>query len=169
MVFFVILIAAILNVFIGSFIPPSLEEQARGFVGYSTKNFADNWKPAFQNGETFMTVFGVFFPSVTGILAGTSITGDLRDPSSAIPKGTIIAILFTSASYFVVGWPSVAVTLRHASGNISDLLLNNTVTDCLSTEKGCSEGSINNYNVSRYHHFASVSVQQKYALLRLWC
>ena len=67
--------------------------EAKGFVGYSAALFKENFKPAFQwdpnsnTTQTFMTIFGVFFPSVTGILAGTSITGDLRDPSGAIPKG----------------------------------------------------------------------------------
>lgn len=150
MVFFVILLAAIVNIFVGSFIPPSVEQQAKGFVGYSSENFAQNFKPAFQNGETFMTVFGVFFPSVTGILAGTSITGDLRDPSAAIPKGTIIAIIFTSISYFIVGWPTVAVTLRHASGNVTDLLAGN-ISSCAAAAT-CTEGSIDNYNVCKKNY-----------------
>jgi hypothetical protein len=38
-------------------------------------------------GANISDVFGVFFPSVIGIFAGASMSGDLRDPNAAIPKG----------------------------------------------------------------------------------
>ena len=37
-------------------------------------------------------LFGIFFPAVTGFTAGVNMSGDLKDPKSAIPRGTMLAI-----------------------------------------------------------------------------
>ena len=44
------------------------------------------------NGAAIGTIFGIFFPAVTGFTAGVNMSGDLRDPNRSIPKGTMGAI-----------------------------------------------------------------------------
>lgn len=38
------------------------------------------------------TIFGIFFPAVTGFTAGVNMSGDLRDPNKSLPGGTMAAI-----------------------------------------------------------------------------
>ncbi|KAJ8261569.1 hypothetical protein GJAV_G00155830 [Gymnothorax javanicus] len=48
---------------------------------------------------SFTLLVGIFFPAVTGIMAGSNRSGDLRDAQRSIPIGTILAILTTSLIY----------------------------------------------------------------------
>ncbi|XP_048092298.1 solute carrier family 12 member 6-like [Alosa alosa] len=48
---------------------------------------------------SFTVLVGIFFPSVTGIMAGSNRSGDLKDAQRSIPIGTILAILTTSFVY----------------------------------------------------------------------
>ncbi|XP_055725748.1 solute carrier family 12 member 5-like isoform X2 [Salvelinus fontinalis] len=47
----------------------------------------------------FTLLVGIYFPSVTGIMAGSNRSGDLRDAQKSIPIGTIMAITTTSIVY----------------------------------------------------------------------
>jgi amino acid transporter len=52
--------------------------------------------------EGFWYVFAVFFPAVTGFTAGIGMSGDLKDPKRAIPRGTILAVLTGAAVYLLI-------------------------------------------------------------------
>lgn len=40
----------------------------------------------------FATLFGIYFPAVTGFTAGVAMSGDLKDPKKSIPWGTMLAV-----------------------------------------------------------------------------
>jgi amino acid transporter len=99
----IILLLAVASFFLGgwgSFLPPSLDS------GY-------------EPGVTFWIVFAVFFPAVTGIEVGTSLSADLKDPERSLPKGTIGSILFTAVIY-------IAAVFWFATHATSEQLIANT-------------------------------------------
>ncbi|XP_071062978.1 solute carrier family 12 member 7 isoform X6 [Pseudochaenichthys georgianus] len=67
----------------------------------ATDNSQDVYLPyVFNDISTFFTLLvGIYFPSVTGIMAGSNRSGDLRDAQKSIPIGTILAIATTSFIY----------------------------------------------------------------------
>uniref|UniRef100_S4S000 Solute carrier family 12 member 8 n=1 Tax=Petromyzon marinus TaxID=7757 RepID=S4S000_PETMA len=72
-----------------------------GFVGYTEELLKNNTFPDYTPGESFFTVFGVFFPTATGVMAGFNMSGDLKTPSKNIPVGSLAAIGITWFLYLV--------------------------------------------------------------------
>lgn len=50
----------------------------------------------------FWVVFAVFFPAVTGIEAGISLSGNLKNAARSLPWGTISAVLVGYAVYLII-------------------------------------------------------------------
>lgn len=99
--------AAILSLFIGA--------------DWGTVEVA-NWGPYTEEGRNvgFWGVFAVFFPAVTGILAGVSLSGDLEDPGKSIPVGVLAAVFVGFIVYLVV-------PIALATSATQEQLLNNSL------------------------------------------
>lgn len=69
------------------------------FTGGWGEAIRPNLMPQYSEGVGFWVVFAVFFPAVTGIEVGISLSGDLKDPSRSIPLGTITSIIVTAVVY----------------------------------------------------------------------
>ncbi|XP_041440857.1 solute carrier family 12 member 3-like [Xenopus laevis] len=130
-VFFIVIMVSFASYFVGTLIPPSEEKQAKGFFNYKGSIFMENIVPDWR-GETssFFAMFSIFFPSATGILAGANISGDLKDPAVAIPKGTLLAIFWTTVSYLAIFATIGSCVLRDASGILNDTIPMNNTMDC---------------------------------------
>uniref|UniRef100_A0AAY3ZWS9 Solute carrier family 12 member 3-like n=1 Tax=Denticeps clupeoides TaxID=299321 RepID=A0AAY3ZWS9_9TELE len=159
--FFIVLLVSFINYFVGTVMPPTQEKQSTGFFSYRSEILLNNLFPDWRGPEGgFFQLFAIFFPSATGILSGVNICGDLKEPETAIPKGTLMAIFYTTLSYLLISATVGACVVRDATGNINDTLLSNSSELCEGLgcsfgwnftrceDKGsCSFGLANNYQV----------------------
>ncbi|CAF4421600.1 unnamed protein product [Rotaria socialis] len=74
------------------------------------ENLYGNYTIDYTTGNTmnFATVFGILFSSITGLLAGANMSGELKQPSRSIPSGSISAIvfvffIFTTETFLIAG------------------------------------------------------------------
>ncbi|KAE8229291.1 hypothetical protein CF326_g5743 [Tilletia indica] len=136
----IILAISIISIPISSLTVQPFVDEDRGayYTGWALSTLRENLFPAFSSNaagsgsppgvkESWQSVFGVLFPAVIGILAGASVSGDLRKPSKSLTKGTNGALIFTFIVYgaaFVI----FAGTIKRQSfyedvGIVSDVAL----------------------------------------------
>lgn len=92
------------GVFFENIFPSFLQEGQFISYGMDPEDIEPLDKPSYNQvfadcTTAFTILIGIFFPSVTGIMAGSNRSGDLADAQKSIPIGTIGAILTTSTVY----------------------------------------------------------------------
>ena len=96
------------------------------YTGLSTQTFTSNLLPKFtrhadgsqlHGKENFQDLFGILFPATGGIFAGASMSGDLKHPSKAIPKGTLSGLVLTFFAYTLVILAMAATITRYDCGS----------------------------------------------------
>lgn len=85
-------ILAVLALAIGCFVIGALDM-------WQLETFTQNSSPHYPAGGSMWSAFALFFPAATGIMAGANMSGDLKKPSQAIPRGTLASIAFTALIY----------------------------------------------------------------------
>ena len=117
----VVLTISTLSIPLSALAKPAFIDPDKGieFTGASLATLRSNLFPhsagtEFRGFATFRDLFGILFPATSGIFAGASMSGDLRNPSKAIPVGTLWAMLSTLVVYLIVIL-SLASSTTHAS------------------------------------------------------
>ncbi|MBL6755265.1 MAG: amino acid permease [Planctomycetes bacterium] len=74
-----------------------------GVMRFDVELLQSNLAPDYAPGQSKFTMFALFFPAATGIMAGANLSGDLKDPARSIPRGTLASIGVTGLVYIGMG------------------------------------------------------------------
>ncbi|KAF2015847.1 hypothetical protein BU24DRAFT_422152 [Aaosphaeria arxii CBS 175.79] len=115
-------------------------EEGIVFTGLSLQTLRENLMPQFTKGaagsqskhhENFQSIFGILFPATGGIFAGASMSGDLKHPSKAIPKGTLYGLGLTFVSYALVVLAMGASIARESFYNNTNVIQLTNVSETI--------------------------------------
>ncbi|TQS38214.1 hypothetical protein Golomagni_01290 [Golovinomyces magnicellulatus] len=135
----IILVVATLSIpFSAIFVSP-YEEKKLGieYTGLSWTTFVSNLKPKLTKGaagsqlhgrETFQDLFGILFPATGGIFAGASMSGDLKNPSKSIPKGTLYGLGTTFFLYTIVIFAIASTVTRKSFTENANIIQDTNVS-----------------------------------------
>ncbi|MEM9952029.1 MAG: Na-K-Cl cotransporter [Chloroflexota bacterium] len=108
---FAVLILALFSMFLGAFPIEIASVQSEGFT------VQPEFIGSFRDGN-FWELFAIFFPAVTGLLAGVNMSGDLKNARRSIPMGTMAAVILSSLIYLAVAyWFSRVATPQELMDN----------------------------------------------------
>ncbi|CAJ0581669.1 unnamed protein product, partial [Mesorhabditis spiculigera] len=96
--------------------------------------------------QSFFTIFSIYFPAATGIMAGANISGDLKNPQMAIPRGTLLAIVSATLIYMGTVLVSGSVWVRDADGVTRNWVVDGNILKPNCTGS-CQYGLMNDYQV----------------------
>lgn len=136
--FLIPVLLSVLLIFIGLFAAQGRNEDHPGITGLSLKTLRSNWDSQYTRTNragipaedgiiywNFSGLLGLFFPAVTGIMAGSNRSAALKDTQRSIPVGTLAAIGSTTALYLISIFMFGAVATREEL--LTDRLLTATL------------------------------------------
>eukprot|EP00767_Chilomastix_cuspidata_P000905 gnl/Chilomastix_cuspidata/1261.p1 GENE.gnl/Chilomastix_cuspidata/1261~~gnl/Chilomastix_cuspidata/1261.p1 ORF type:complete len:1146 (+),score=347.50 gnl/Chilomastix_cuspidata/1261:257-3439(+) len=109
--FFVIMTATMVNLFIGCIMNFDMDKLRQNTLPELGGDFV-----------AFDRCFAVFFPAVTGIMAGANISASLKDPQKDIPKGTLLTIYVQIGIYVLLTWFATACFTRDVAVNLESFV-----------------------------------------------
>ncbi|KAH1209837.1 hypothetical protein AAZX31_15G184000 [Glycine max] len=135
--FLIPVLFSVVCIFLGIFLAGK-DHPSEGITGLSSETFKENWSADYQKTNdagipetdgsvtwNFNSLVGLFFPAVTGIMAGSNRSSSLRDTQQSIPVGTLAATLTTTSLYLVSLMLFGAVATREKL--LTDRLLTATI------------------------------------------
>ncbi|KAL3692697.1 hypothetical protein R1sor_006348 [Riccia sorocarpa] len=135
--FLIPVLVSVVLIFVGIFSASRIDDNP-GITGLKYSTLKGNWGSEYQRTDragvpsptgsiywNFDALLGLFFPAVTGIMAGSNRSASLRDTQRSIPVGTLSAIGSTTVLYIVSIFMFGAVATREEL--LTDRLLTATV------------------------------------------
>ncbi|KAG2398774.1 Cation-chloride cotransporter [Vigna angularis] len=111
--FLIPVLFSVVCIFLGIFVARK-DHPTEGITGLNSQTFRENWSSDYQKTNNagipqtdgsvtwdFNSLVGLFFPAVTGIMAGSNRSSSLKDTQRSIPVGTLAATLATTCLYFI--------------------------------------------------------------------